>query len=349
MLILRNTIHIQYFSILVPPIDSLSNASGRQHIISDLHTMSIDYTNRFYNHFENSLYDTSVLDNPIPKINEENLMLRYKAKIPFYDFQQNSLTIRYFKLGCGKLVRRRQVLNIKDGQFLVLNPNEGWTYHNERNDYIDVLSFGLTTELVDNFSFYSTSETIKLLDNPNGQPTTNLHFFEGNLNSDYYNSGRLLKHMFHLSNTSKFTMTSAEEWSYEILRALTLDQKWGQKMARNIASKKTSTKAETLKRLLIAYEFIHDNIKKPISIKELSYEASLSRFHLYDSFKKTFGKTPHQYINRLKLERAKDLLKSTDISITEVAHTFGFNDSSVFTKVFKKKYGYPPSQLSRDT
>ena len=310
--------------------------------------MHIDYTDKFYNHFESHIYGASVLNgdfNSVRKVNEENLLLRYKAKIPFYDFQQNSLTIRYFKKGQGKLVFKDKILNIKDDQYLVLNPNEGWKYYNEKNNYIDVLSFGLTDELVDGFTFYATSKEEKLLDDPYGSPAESLQFFEGNLNSNHYNSGRLLQQMYSLSNTQDFKLVSPKDWSYEILQVLALDQKWSQKMMKNIAAKKNSTKIEIMKRLLIAYEFIHDNIEKPISIEELSYESSLSKFHLYDSFKKTFGKTPHQYINRLKTRKAKELLQSNDVSVSEVADTLGFNDSSVFSKVFKKAYGFSPSRL----
>jgi len=62
--------------------------------------------------------------------------------------------------------------------------------------------------------------------------------------------------------------------------------------------------------------------------------------------KKAFGKTPHQYINRLKIAKAKEALQNNDLSISEVSDLFGFSDLAVFSKVFKKAYGHPPSYFS---
>lgn len=76
---------------------------------------------------------------------------------------------------------------------------------------------------------------------------------------------------------------------------------------------------------------------------QLCHVSSLSKFHLYDSFKKAFGKTPHQYINRLKLAKAKELVQYGGLSVSEISDLLGFSDQSVFSKVFKKAYGHPPS------
>ncbi|MGD1894945.1 MAG: helix-turn-helix transcriptional regulator [Cyclobacteriaceae bacterium] len=159
----------------------------------------------------------------------------------------------------------------------------------------------------------------------------------------HYKSGKLLQRIHQFSSESAFHLTDPEELSMNVLTSIYEDQYHGYALAKRVQAKKPSTQLETFKRLLIAYEYIHDNISEPISLEELARVSLLSKFHLYDSFKNVYGQTPHQYINRLKVAKAKEYIQQGENSIGEVADLFGFNDICVFSKIFKKIYGNPPS------
>ena len=79
----------------------------------------------------------------------------------------------------------------------------------------------------------------------------------------------------------------------------------------------------------------------------LSVAMLMSRAQLLRRLKSITGNSPAYYIKNLRLAKAKELLQTTDESISEVAYKTGFNTPSNFTKVFSEKYGITPSQFRR--
>jgi AraC-like DNA-binding protein len=77
----------------------------------------------------------------------------------------------------------------------------------------------------------------------------------------------------------------------------------------------------------------------------LSNDMAISRAQLLRRLKSITGNSPAYYIKNVRLTKAKDLLETSDISISEAAFQTGFNSPSNFTKVFTEKYGITPSQF----
>ena len=269
--------------------------------------------------------------------------MRYKAKFEYYDTFENNLTIIYAKIGAGSFHQPHKKLHCRDNRFIILNKSDGWEYINEENQFIDILSFGISKDFDAQFKYYLKSQLTDLLDMPFGKDFQEHQFLEMSLDSNNFVTGRLLKNIYDCSMTSNYEFISAEELTTEVLKMAYREQLLASKRLQNIKVQKRTTKEETLRRLIIAYEFIHDNIDQPITAQELSSVSCLSKFHLYDSFKIFFGKTPHQFINYIKLQKAMRILKTKPSSVSEVCDNLGFNDISSFSKLFKKKYGKSPS------
>ena len=79
----------------------------------------------------------------------------------------------------------------------------------------------------------------------------------------------------------------------------------------------------------------------------LSATMFMSRAQLLRRLKSLTGNSPGYYIKTMRLEKAKELLETSDVCISEVAFQTGFNSPSNFTKVFIEKYGITPSQFRR--
>ena len=79
----------------------------------------------------------------------------------------------------------------------------------------------------------------------------------------------------------------------------------------------------------------------------LSTAMAMSRAQLLRRMKSATGNSPAYYIKTMRLEKAKELLETSDVSISEAAFKTGFNSPSNFTKVFIEKYGITPSQFRR--
>ena len=91
-----------------------------------------------------------------------------------------------------------------------------------------------------------------------------------------------------------------------------------------------------------AIKYIQENIMQPFSISHLASDLNMSETNFCNSFKKIMGITPKEYITNMKLTKAKDMLKSRNV--TEVAFDLGYENISHFIALFKSKYGITPKQ-----
>ncbi len=98
---------------------------------------------------------------------------------------------------------------------------------------------------------------------------------------------------------------------------------------------------KTLKNIL---KYIHKNYKEPLTLSILANTANMSPKYFCRFFRELVGKTPIDYLNFYRIERACEILIVSEKNITETAFECGFNDISYFIKTFKKYKGIPPRQ-----
>jgi len=96
-----------------------------------------------------------------------------------------------------------------------------------------------------------------------------------------------------------------------------------------------------------AIEQLQSRYHENLSIADLAAEARLSPFHFIRSFKRSVGIPPHQYLTKIRLERACALLETTDLSITEVAFETGYQSPGYFASFFRRNYGLTPTAYRR--
>jgi len=89
-------------------------------------------------------------------------------------------------------------------------------------------------------------------------------------------------------------------------------------------------------------EFIDANLENEINLADLAATAELSPFHFSRAFRKSTGKTPHQYVIHRRLEHAKVLLARPDLPIVDVSIRSGFKNQSHFTSLFRKYTKFTP-------
>ncbi len=93
-------------------------------------------------------------------------------------------------------------------------------------------------------------------------------------------------------------------------------------------------------------QYMEENFGDPdIDIKAVCGAGFLSASSLQRAFEKHFGVSPNQYLNRLRMNKAMELLSEKELSVKEIAYACGFSDEKYFSRAFKKRYGYPPSKL----
>ena len=93
-----------------------------------------------------------------------------------------------------------------------------------------------------------------------------------------------------------------------------------------------------------AMKYVEDNISRSdLSVEELAREVGMSRVHLYKRLLQITGKTPIEFIRVIRLKRAAQLLRESQMNISEIAYEVGFNQPKYFSRYFKEEFGMLPS------
>ena len=112
--------------------------------------------------------------------------------------------------------------------------------------------------------------------------------------------------------------------------------------ALNENSKTSNKSTKELKRVL---EYINNNYVEEVTLKNLSDVANLNSAYLCKQFTKAYHISPIQYVNNLRIEKSKEMITFTDLSITEISVAVGFQSVHYFSRYFKKKEKMSPMEF----
>jgi two-component system response regulator YesN len=91
-------------------------------------------------------------------------------------------------------------------------------------------------------------------------------------------------------------------------------------------------------------QYITDNLREDINLKDTAAKFNLSPYYFSRTFKKVFGYNFSDYLNLIRINKAKELLKDDSLSVKEICYLVGYNDPNYFSKVFKKYEGVTPTE-----
>ena len=95
-------------------------------------------------------------------------------------------------------------------------------------------------------------------------------------------------------------------------------------------------------RIVAAKVYIDENYQEDIDLEMISRQALLSRFHFHRIFRQVYRHTPHQYLTRKRIEKARVLLAENK-AVTDVCNEVGFEIIGSFSTLFKKELGFAPT------
>ena len=102
-------------------------------------------------------------------------------------------------------------------------------------------------------------------------------------------------------------------------------------------------------KLNIVYDYVESHIDSAISLEKLASLVNLSQFHFCKSFKSATGTTPHKFVIKCRIKKAKDLLERTDKNITDIALAVGLSSHSHLSSSFRQIEGVSPSDYRKRT
>jgi AraC family transcriptional regulator len=117
--------------------------------------------------------------------------------------------------------------------------------------------------------------------------------------------------------------------------------------AQEVPAVKAATRLELLRRVSRARDFIEAELAGDLTLERIARAACLSPYHCHRMFSAVFRETPHAYVTRRRLERARTLLATTESSVTDVCLRVGFSSIGSFGSRFRDAFGVSPGALRR--
>lgn len=165
---------------------------------------------------------------------------------------------------------------------------------------------------------------------------------DGNLHADLGHNQELLRLFHHLIKT----MANAEPGYHQVIIGITL-QIMG--VVCNACRFKTTDKNPQEKLITKAKFLMQEAIEKPIDVKELAKELPMSYSLFRKAFREATGSSPNQYYLQLRIDKAKELLSTSELTVNEVAFKTGFTSIFYFSRFFKKITGVAPKSYRSHT
>lgn len=252
-------------------------------------------------------------------------------KLLYYDLSPMSSDYKSYEYsrlctiieGCKHVSVNKDInFTYKPGQFILLPP------HTNIHLGIDAPTKALVFELNNNL-LKKVTEKISIDIDANYESLVEDRFFRGNIQGEL---DTCLKKLYSISakpNKNKEFLLDlyGQELVYYLVQIKGIQQ---------------VIKFEDNNPIHKSINYIQNNIRQPLCIKQLAYDLNMSEANFCNSFKKIIGVTPREYITNLKLTQAKDMLKNQNV--TEVALDLGYENISHFIEIFKNKYGITPKQ-----
>ncbi|GFN33218.1 AraC family transcriptional regulator [Paenibacillus xylaniclasticus] len=222
--------------------------------------------------------------------------------------------------GKGTLTIRGQIYNVEAGYGFYTPINEIYQYSSDLDEPWHYSCIGFSGTMIDAI-LQRTSLTVNpIFDNPPGMDKD--RFSQFNELSERPGGDLQMQGVL-----------------YELLAALVR-----QAPATNDAEEERRPRETYVRR---AVDFIHRHYDEEVTIRQLSDYLGLDRKYVATLFREALGIPPQQYLLRYRMDKACELLRSTSLSIAETARSVGYKDALLFSRMFKKVVGVPPSRYNR--
>ncbi|SFG80376.1 helix-turn-helix transcriptional regulator [Pedobacter insulae] len=278
------------------------------------------------------------------RLKNNNSLYQETKRYSHGDYQNNDLTLKFVFSGTRTYKFSRKELVVHPDCFLIINKNTDFESKIESNDYVQSLSISFDSKFLQDMERTLKRPAAYLLENLKEEDPSSFHFPETLLPL----KSNLLFNLHHIKNFVKNNMNDdhlLEEYLHHtFINYLEIFNQDILQAEERLNCIKQHTKAEVVKRLNLARDFIYCNYNKQIELKSIAENSCLSVNHLLRTFKQAFGETPHQFLTKIRLKRAHHLIKKSTYSINEIVNTVGFECPSSFIRLYRSYYNCTPAK-----
>lgn len=274
---------------------------------------------------------------------DTNVIIRVRGPHNSFPAHTGPLSILFLSGGQEEYELDGRRLVLDDRSYLV--HNAGQIVGSVMNEAPAVESFtiGFWPGFAEEVLHSLVTPTDHLLDNLGPARYRAVHFFDQLYPHDTILSPLLTRLREALDQTCP-TQGWLQEMHYLLLtKLLCVHRQVGAEIGA-MAAVSNATRVEMYRRLHRALDFMEASLEQPLTIPQIAQAAWFSPYHFLRQFKQAFGETPHQYLTRRRLERAQHLLRNTEMSVTEICLSVGFESLGSFSWLFRQRLGCSPAK-----
>ena len=280
-------------------------------------------------------------DTPAQTIGRRNTILWGKARTHQVSNFPGPLSIKFVIRGSAVWQTDDARWVVGPGTYLILNHGRTYSITVDATEPIETFCLFFKPGFVEDIWRGSVTPDGALLDAPEDAPAA-VNFFERMQPPDRVTA--LLRHMRAQSAAEGVTHESQADAFIDVAKAMLDTQRSIDREAAKIPAAKPGTRQELLRRISRGRDFMESTWAESITLEEIARAACLSPYHFHRLFRQVFGERPHQYLVRRRLERAAEMLRSSDVAVTQVCLEVGFESPGSFSTLFRQRYGMSPSQ-----
>lgn len=256
------------------------------------------------------------------------------------------LSIKSFFHGRALYDTGRGLYAVDESSYLILNDAQPYSITIESERVVESFCIFFSANLAAQVYYSLDPKQNKLLDNPEPPDKLRVGFLDKTYPHDKVVSP------FLLSLKSSFAERKQqpgwlEEQLHELMQLLLRVRQNAREEALTLDAVRASTREELYRRLTRAKDYINACFDQPLTLKEIAAVACLSPNHLLRSFRQAFRQTPHQFLTSKRLERAREMLTDSNLSVTQVCFSVGFESLGSFSRMFRRHTGLSPSEYRR--
>lgn len=275
----------------------------------------------------------NIQNSPIAGFSQSQLLV--SSLNTFYRKQlKSSLSIKIVEAGTEQYTISGKKFSVKSNEFIIVNQNEDLTTTVDTVENTKGVCIYPPIELISGAFERLTLTNDEILD---GQPQTLKPYFTPKINRLKHNpTGKFLASLLQsIKYNSSFSGNELLGFYLRLADVLVADQIVVNNDLRKLRPSRKSTSEELYRRLLLSKDYIHDHQTEKFNLDDLARISCLSKYHFLRNFKDVFGQSPYQYVLRLKLQKAIQLI-NRGYSYIETNDLIGFSDPKNLKRAIKK-------------
>ena len=283
---------------------------------------------------------------PEPVLGTENAVLTGTGRRYYVPDYEGCLSIKTVVSGSALWEAGGRSFVVHENSYLILNDRRRYTITIDSTRNVTTFCIFFERGFVEDVFRSRVTPTSVLLESPAPAVPFQLGFWEKLETHESRLPGlvRWLRQRIMGGTTSKQAL---EDDFYAIAAALVEEHQQLSVAVAKLPALRSSTRLELYRRVLRGRDYMLSSLDKPVALGDAARAACLSPYHFHRVFTRAFEETPHSYLTRQRMEKARALLARKDRSITEVCLESGFESPGTFSSLFRRHFGVSPREFRR--